>query len=324
MEHRQPRRREPPARRSPASSKKGEGFKNRPLMIFPLLKELGSGWKNMEITPLLRGKEAFGTRSLVVDVGLDDGDEFFLAIENGFEVIGFEPNPASFSALAGKCAALRNAKCRALVDVSSLSLPLERAPGASYLIHAAAGAEAGELDFFLNGAGSTFNPPPSESEAKNNETKWTKVPVVRIDDYIQEDVYLFKTDTQGFDAFVLQGAAKLFRDHVVRQLIFEVDPLNMARNAVTITELMEMIQNYGMLCFTDRNDVTPECEFMGDTVEQFEKVYFSEQNANVDSDRFWAKCWEDFMCINIEKPYTGAELTVLPRTKRMQSRASPS
>ena len=46
----------------------------------------------------------------------------------------------------------------------------------------------------------------------------------------------------------------------------------MARNAVTITELMEMVQNY----VTDRNDVTPECEFMGDTVGQFEKVYFSE------------------------------------------------
>jgi hypothetical protein len=43
----------------------------------------------------------------------------------------------------------------------------------------------------------------------------------------------------------------------------------MARNAVTITELMEMVQNY----VTDRNDVTPECEFMGDTVEQFEKVF---------------------------------------------------
>jgi len=75
--HRQPRRREPPAgrRKTASSSKGGGGFQNRPLMIFPLLKELGSGWKNMEITPLLRGKEAFGTRSLVVDVGLDDGDD---------------------------------------------------------------------------------------------------------------------------------------------------------------------------------------------------------------------------------------------------------
>jgi len=48
----------------------------RPLMVFPLLKELKAGWKNGEITPLLK-RRATGTRSLYIDVGLNMGEEFF-------------------------------------------------------------------------------------------------------------------------------------------------------------------------------------------------------------------------------------------------------
>jgi hypothetical protein len=284
-------------------------FKKRPLMIFPLLKELGAGWRNMQTTPLLQ-KRAIGSRSLVVDVGLDGGGEYFQAIENGFEVVGFEPNPISFPALAQKCMTLTTSKCSVLTNLSSVSLPLNRTPGVSYLIHAAAGAVNGELELFVAGPESTFQPRPG---AKNDKTKWKKVPVVRVDDFIQEDVYIFKIDAQGFDPLVLRGAAKLFRDHVVRTLIFEVEPLAMTRNKITMTETMEMVQKFGMLCFNERTDQSPQCEFMGDTVEQFEKLYFSERNVNVNAGGMYADCWEDFVCINIEKPYTGAKLSVLPR-----------
>jgi FkbM family methyltransferase len=283
--------------------------KELPLMIFPLLREIGAGWYNMQATPLLQ-KRAHGSRSLVVDVGLDAGEEFFLAIENGFEVVGFEPNPVSFSTLAERCTALNTSSCHVLKDLSSSipsqSLPLKRAPGDSYLIHAAVGAVAGELDFFIDGAGSSFKPNPG---ASNDKSKWKKVPIVRIDDFIQEDVYLFKIDTQGFDPFVLQGAAKLFHDYVVRQLIFEVEPLAMSRNNITITETMEMVQEYGMMCFIERLGVGANCEFRGDTVAKFEELYFSEKNIREEG-AMWAPCWEDFVCINIMKPWPGAELPV--------------
>ncbi|KAL3815827.1 hypothetical protein ACHAXA_007469 [Cyclostephanos tholiformis] len=282
-------------------------IKKRPLMIFPLLKELGAGWYNMQPPPLLQ-KRAHGSRSLIVDVGLDKGEEFFLAIENGFEVVGFEPNPVSFPALAQKCRSLTTSTCHVLEDPSSQSLPLNRTAGDSYLVHAAVGAVAGELDLFTGGSGSSFQPNPN---ARNEKSKWKRVPVVRIDDFIREDVYLFKIDTQGFDPFVLQGAAKLFRDHVVRHLIFEVEPLAMTRNKITITETMEMVQDYGMLCFLERLDVGLDCEFRGDTVEKFEEMYFSEKNVRGKAEELWAPCWEDFVCINIEKPWPGAELPVL-------------
>jgi FkbM family methyltransferase len=275
-------------------------------MIFPLLKEMGAGWYNMQATPLLK-KRAHGSRSLIVDVGLDKGEEFFLAIENGFEVVGFEPNPVSFPALARKCTALNTSSCHVLDDLSAQSLPLNRSPGDSYLIHAAVGAVAGELDLFIRGPMSSFQPNPG---AKNDKSKWKTVPIVRIDDFIQEDVYLFKIDTQGFDSFVLQGAATLFRDYVVRQLIFEVEPLAMSRSKITIAETMEMIQDYGMVCFLERLGVGAKCEFRGDTVERFEELYFSDKNVREEGDGLWAPCWEDFVCINIEKPWPGAELPV--------------
>ena len=71
-----------------------------------------------------------------------------------------------------------------------------------------------------------------------------------------------------------------------------------------------MVQDYGMMCFLDRLGVGLDCEFRGDTVEQFEELYFSENNVRVEGNNMWAPCWEDFVCINIENPWTGAKLPV--------------
>ena len=45
-------------------------------------------------------------------------------------------------------------------------------------------------------------------------------------------------------------------------------------------------------------------------MEQFEELYFSENNVRVEGNKMWAPCWEDFVCINIENPWTGAKLPV--------------
>ncbi len=63
-------------------------------------------------------KNATGARALIIDVGLDKGDEFFLAIANGFEVVGFEANPKSFVYLANKCSEI--AKCHVWTSAQSL------------------------------------------------------------------------------------------------------------------------------------------------------------------------------------------------------------
>jgi FkbM family methyltransferase len=283
--------------------KEQKAHKPRPLMVFPLLKELKAGWGNMQ-EPQLLLKKAEGTRSLVVDVGLDRGREFFKAIENGFEVVGFEPNPESFAGLAERCRALVTTECYVFEDVSTVQRPLQREPGASYLINAAVGAEPGEMELLLRGAASSFQAP----KTAENAHKWKMVPIVKIDDFIQENVYLFKIDTQGHDPLVITGASNLFKNHVVRQLIWEVEPLTMARNNVSLTDTMSMLQDYGMLCFNERSDATGRCGFWGDTVDQFEKQFFGPDNVDVNGPGLWADCWEDFLCINIEKSYPGMAL----------------
>jgi FkbM family methyltransferase len=108
--------------------------------------------------------------------------------------------------------------CEVISDINSAQLPLKRMPGKSYLINAALGKERGVLPFHMSGAESTF-----ASLKENSLDPTVNVTVLPLDAIIQEDVYLFKIDVQGFEEMVLQGAANLFRNHVVRQLIFEVD-----------------------------------------------------------------------------------------------------
>jgi FkbM family methyltransferase len=272
--------------------------KKRPLQVFPLFKEMNAGWGNMQVPPLLH-KNAEGKRALIVDVGLDQGKEFFFSMDRGFELVGFEPNPMSFPRLHEQCNA--RPTCH-VVDLATVARPLKREPGHSYLVNAAVGAEPASLPFLSSGAGSTLLPPSSKDSGQ------VQVPVVRIDDFIQEDVYLFKIDTQGFDHFVLKGAEKLFRNHVVRQIIFEVEPLAMSRSKLKISDTMEMVQGYGMACFTDRNDLEPKCKYYGDSVEGFEEKYFAKGNI-AHPEAMWAPCWEDFMCINIDKGWNGPVLS---------------
>ena len=265
--------------------------KKLPLQVFPLLKELRTGWGNMQVPPLLK-RDANKTRALVVDVGLDRGEEFFYAMQNGFEVVGFEPNPGSFKGLAQKCSQIANCE---IVDLEKVDLPLRRKPNYSYLINAGAGATRSILSLSLDGAGGSF-----VSLAGNEQSQKAEVPVVRIDEIISEDVFLFKIDTQGYDHFVLEGARDLFQNHVVRQIIFEVEPYAMSRLGLNIQMTLSMLQGYGMVCFTDRNDNRP-CDYMGDSAKGFDENFFDRMKLH--SKGAWAKCWEDFLCLNIEKIY---------------------
>jgi hypothetical protein len=127
-----------------------------PIQVYPLLKELRAGWGNMESPGLLKRKVLASQHLLVVNIGLDQGEEFFTAMDNGFEVVGMEPNPISFGRLQAKCGTYP--KCKAIVDISTISLPLQREPGVSYLLRAAAGETEQSLPFHAEGP--LLMPPP--------------------------------------------------------------------------------------------------------------------------------------------------------------------
>jgi len=268
-----------------------ETCKKRPLQIFPLLKELHAGWKNMQVPPLIT-RNAKGTRSLVVDIGLLTGNEFFAAMENGFEVVGFEPDPKSFPKLSERCNTTPN--CITL-DIHDISLPLQRKEGYSYIINAAAGSESTTMELKLAKEGSSLVHAPGLSKSKSHQVK-----VVRVDDVIKEDVYLFKIDTQGFDQFVLEGATELFKNHVVRQVIVEVDPFLMSHNDLSVHSILHVLQEYGMMCFQSRTD-NDRCMYLGESVDGFEEVFKAVPVRN----KKWSKCWEEFLCLNVEKVYEG-------------------
>jgi len=80
------------------------------------------------------------------------------------------------------------------------------------------------------------------------------VKVVRVDDIIREDIYLLQIDTQGFDQYVVEGASEIFKHHVVRQVIVEVDAYNMGHNNHTVHGFLDVLQSKGMMCFTTRTD----------------------------------------------------------------------
>lgn len=266
-------------------------FKKRPLKIFPLLKELGSGWKNKQVPPLIM-RNATGTRSLVLDVGLHTGDEFFAAIDHGFEVVGFEPNPDTFPKLSAICQ--QKPKCQVL-DLDTVTLPLQREKGHSYLVNAAVGKEPATLQLNIKADVSSLVQVKGLQGRKTSQVK-----VVKMDDFIKEDVYLFKIDTQGYEKFVLEGSKDLFENHVVRQVILEVDPFTMAPNNITVDDVLDVLQENGMMCFQALTN-NPGCVYLGESVEGFMKVFNGEPyNWNM-----WGKCWEDVLCLNIDKVYEG-------------------
>ena len=65
--------------------------------VYPMLRELNCGHENLEVPRVLQQK---GHGRFVVDVGVAyDAQETKAAVQNGFHVIGFEPNPKNIAQL---------------------------------------------------------------------------------------------------------------------------------------------------------------------------------------------------------------------------------
>ena len=182
-----------------------------PLQIYPLIKEMGSGWGNMDKDIPLLFRNASGTRSLIVDVGLDQGQEFFEAADKGFELVGIEPNPRTFRKLSRRCQKNRARYCIAIPEITAVDLPLQRKPGFSYLLNIALGVKRDVLPFYPDGPVGTFL---KLNETLGWEQKVKNVTVLPLDDIIQENVYLYKIDVQGFESMVLDGSRNLFLQHI--------------------------------------------------------------------------------------------------------------
>eukprot|EP00494_Astrolonche_serrata_P014403 UN14535 len=83
--------------------------------------------------------------------------------------------------------------------------------------------------------------------------------MVTIDKMVKEDnIYILKTDTQGYDYFAMQGATQTFKNSHVNIVHFEFWPRVLLQSNVTSTAVFDLIQNeFGMKTCFDVNEGGP-------------------------------------------------------------------
>lgn len=81
-------------------------------------------------------------------------------------------------------------------------------------------------------------------------TRVTSIPVVRVDDLVPHDVpiFLFKTDTQGFEFGVLQGAENMLQGNNVFFLLIEFSYILLQRAGTDHTALLNYVYDRGYIC----------------------------------------------------------------------------
>lgn len=179
-----------------------------------------------------------------------------------------------------------------------------------------AGETKSVMRFHAKGPVGTFAENSITTDTKRR-TQHIDVNVIPIDDVIDEDVHLLKIDVQGFEYFVFRGAKKLFTKHVVRNLIFEINSKLCASSGVDFMELLGMVyRDYGMMCFTTRNDYKatditsfgPHADLAEALFEDVLKDCWSKGCMRKSS---WFGIFDDLLCVNTEKAYTGPVLPLL-------------
>lgn len=168
--------------------------------------------------------------SVIVDVGMAHGRESFQAAQAGYHVVGFEANPITADDLIQR-ASLENFE-----------------PGSLKVNHAAVGRANGTTTFYIDrenayGVGSSLQRSGSKEEVV--------VPVVSLDDYFAlttENIFLLKTDTQGYENAVLGGSENLFQQKRIQFVIVEMAPFLFPRDEAP-ENVAEVLYKHGFVCF---------------------------------------------------------------------------
>jgi hypothetical protein len=227
--------------------------------IFPLLRELNCGHANLEVPRLLTQRPGLGR--LVIDVGLgNDALETKAAIDNGLNVIAFELLPGNIATLKHRHGRDENFIFLTLEGdaKSGWRWPTGAGPppklgsdgrGIAYIVHAGLGPENSEADLNAEGA-SLVNGIGQEQTGKT-----VSVPVASLDAIlpqwaIDQGIFFWKIDTQGYELQILKGATKLIQDNQFRYIQYEFSPWIMKRNNLgDIGELAALLPSFGAVCF---------------------------------------------------------------------------
>jgi len=206
-----------------------KGFPGNEPVVYELARTFGVVDAEQAAVRLLEGLER-DARVKVIDVGANIGTWSVAVAKLGHHVYAFEPFPESCerirkAAASNAVTSLIDVRCVAVSDNNgTASLDVSVAASASFSIQSTAKA--------LGGA------------------KVIQVPIVRLDDEIapHESVYIMKTDTQGLELSVLQGAVRLLRTRQVKYLIVEFSFGLLSSHGTNPMHLLQFIYNFGFVC----------------------------------------------------------------------------
>ncbi|KAL7524813.1 hypothetical protein ACHAWF_001097 [Thalassiosira exigua] len=266
----------------------------QPPKIYNFVKELKCRDGHMSIPPLLQMP---GHGKVVVDIGLDAGDEFFVALEAGYSVYGFEANPLTAVTLRKKCEMATEYKC-VYVDGANITKPLTPIPNGGYLIEAGAGESDGMMNMSLSGPGSSFV--EDSLMVKPGSEAYKMVRILPVSNVVDTDVFFFKLDVQGFKFEVLKGAQVLFAKHAVKTMLMEVYPRGLDNAGVDFHAFLWFLwYDLGMFC-SSSNPVAPST-FKVDhprTLPEFAEYLKDLASA---APKEWWGVFDDFYCFNRNK-----------------------
>lgn len=220
-----------------------------------LLARLGYVQENMHSPPLLRQPRC---SSVLVDVGMYDGTDYTKpALLAGHRVFAFEMGRGKVDDLE-KWAVQEGISYDRLAPESPgtklASMP-DRRPAAArprlYLINAALSSNTSVMSYLKADASAADT---LEIEAKfrpcaSATCETETVGVLRLDDIVDEDIWLLKVDTQGYDCHVLMGAERLLRRRRVEYITLEFAPDVMDTTGCGARELLQYLHDLEYQCF---------------------------------------------------------------------------
>mmetsp|Transcript_70798 Transcript_70798/g.224116 ORF Transcript_70798/g.224116 Transcript_70798/m.224116 type:complete len:313 (+) Transcript_70798:183-1121(+) len=167
---------------------------------------------------------------LMVDVGVNVGYFTNLAATLGCRVIGFEPQQRIHPLLQASL------KINDLLNVVSVFPHGCSVQSKSVVMDQP--ASWGRTKILEKGV-----------KAHKSSSSERNVQVKRLDAVVNSDVILMKVDVEGHEADVFAGATKLFREHIIENIILEVNIKDMAYK-----RLWSRFLRMGYTCFCFRDD----------------------------------------------------------------------
>ena len=176
-----------------------------------------------------------GTTPMIFDVGANEGDTTiqFLDALPGADIHLFEPNPVTYSRLRSRFPDRKNI----------------------VINHCGVGKSAGHLTLYdFNGKGSeraSFLPETFSDllGTKSSAIREVTVKMVSIDAYCNckgiESIDFMKVDVEGFEKFVLEGAADLIAGRRIGIIQLEINEHNVV-SGFNIFALRKMLPGYGI------------------------------------------------------------------------------